>query len=351
MKKITFEPEIADIIISKYKSGITASALAREYNVSLTVMLSRLKEYIPDEIRRVKRHTFNYNYFENIDSFYKAYFLGFILGDGCVFNNSLRIVIHQKDIEILNKFKDEINFSGDIRLFESNTKSGKIKKHCSIECTNKKLISDLNKLEIKPNKTENAIMPNIPDEYWFAFLLGLADADGCFSKNNFSLVGTKELLTKIAIKLHENGVNLANVRPHGQSDKVFTINYGGRLQLIKIYNLFYPDALFFLKRKEQKARVNFKEPKIKRPDLNKENIEKIYLETKNIGETARRLNTSYNIIKFKMIKFKIEKFKPIDKEKIIEKFKEMGKIKLVADLLNLKYETVRGVLRSIGLTK
>lgn len=66
--------------------------------------------------RRGKKYTFNEDFFNSIDTEEKAYWLGFIVADGCVHkdkNNNYRLSIglHDKDITHLHKFI--VSLSGD----------------------------------------------------------------------------------------------------------------------------------------------------------------------------------------------------------------------------------------------
>ncbi len=67
----------------------------------------------------------NENYFENIDTEQKAYFLGFIFADGNIQLRQgntnkyrLRIGLRNKysEIALLNTFKNELMYEGDIRI-------------------------------------------------------------------------------------------------------------------------------------------------------------------------------------------------------------------------------------------
>jgi len=77
--------------------------------------------------KRSKNITFDESYFECVDTEYKAYFLGFISADGCVRQRTkkcklLSININKKDIDILEKFKVAINFSGEISMCNIRSK-------------------------------------------------------------------------------------------------------------------------------------------------------------------------------------------------------------------------------------
>ena len=51
------------------------------------------------------KYNFNEDYFEKIDTEDKAYFLGFIVADGCISSKFNRISIIQKETDILYEFK------------------------------------------------------------------------------------------------------------------------------------------------------------------------------------------------------------------------------------------------------
>lgn len=84
------------------------------------------------------RVDFNENYFEKIDTEDKAYFLGFIMADGCILKNrnTLKIIIHKKDKHILEDFSKCIDFKGSI--YTPLTRNHM----CSISMSNIKLKND-----------------------------------------------------------------------------------------------------------------------------------------------------------------------------------------------------------------
>ena len=61
----------------------------------------------------------NENLFKNIDNEFKAYILGFIASDGCLYNNSITITIHKKDRDILEKIRNYISKDIPIKDFIS----------------------------------------------------------------------------------------------------------------------------------------------------------------------------------------------------------------------------------------
>ena len=106
---------------------------------------------------------FNMNYFDDIDTNEKAYWLGFIAADGCLKSNKVRLV--SKDEEVIVKFKNAIESEHKIvRSITTDKRSGKKYELFIISITNniftKKLekfiqIEELN--EILQNKENNSI--------------------------------------------------------------------------------------------------------------------------------------------------------------------------------------------------
>lgn len=130
----------------------------------------------------MRKYTFDYNYFKVINSKNKAYWLGWIVSDGSVNKYNLRLRLQELDIEILQKFKRDVLFTGPITI-ESNYN----KKHqnlCNITLSSVKLIKDLFQLGVISNKVHNTIFPEIPNDFISDYLRGFFDGDGCIYVNN-----------------------------------------------------------------------------------------------------------------------------------------------------------------------
>lgn len=147
----------------------------------------------------------NENYFENIDSHKKAYWLGFICADGHIYQNGyMSIVI--KDLEILEKFSKDIKSTykiSEIRMFDKRT--NQTYHEYSLKISNKSFVSHIVNHGITYNKTDILNFPNIKEEYYPSFIAGLFDGDGSvYVRNNgasevlgCNLISTKEVLDHI----------------------------------------------------------------------------------------------------------------------------------------------------------
>lgn len=248
-----------EFIISEYKSGKTCQKIADEngwYQQAVANLLKFYKLY-----RSYRPNQGNIRYFQNIDSYLKSYFLGFITADGCLQSNGnnsygLTITIHSKDKIILEKLKESIGCEN--RIYEIKGKmthnQNMIKDHCRFQLFNKELFSDLVNYGLMEKKS--LLVPdmllNIPTEFKKAFIIGYLDGDGSISYNVaskqlfISFRGTKKLLEGIAreLQLSKYSIKLDKVK------QIYTLSFWRKEDIKSFYNI-YNNSEFFLERKYQ----------------------------------------------------------------------------------------------------
>lgn len=232
----------------------------------------------------MKDKNVNLNYFRTINSYNKAYLLGFIVADGAIVANkgtntkTLTITIHSKDVAILELLKNELNSSLSIKNINNKSKSLSSYKlnvdHKRFSISRKNLIKDLERFGITSNKS--LIMPNliknIPESFRKAFILGYFDGDGCFidSKilrtkkylkkdgtysiyqgykynSHISIKGTKEFLQGIVNELNITNYSIKQLC----NQKIYTLIIIKNSEILKFYNC-YKHCEFYLKRKKYK---------------------------------------------------------------------------------------------------
>lgn len=209
------------------------------------------------------KYTLNHNYFENINSRDKAYFLGLLVADGSVNNKNLvSTFLQEKDKHILETFKNYLNYTGVIKYNKNRTKTSQAQ--YSLRFISKKICEDLSKYGVVKNKTFITYFPDIPEEFYSNFIRGVFDGDGCIyiSQNLrnslFSITGNKMLLTKIQDVLKEfcllnNNNKVYEIKSIKGTNSIHTIHFGGRKQIKRIYDYLYKDSGdLFLKRKKEK---------------------------------------------------------------------------------------------------
>ncbi|MEK6878698.1 MAG: hypothetical protein AABY22_03775, partial [Nanoarchaeota archaeon] len=109
-----------DLIIEKYKNGHKIMKIARDINRSKSGVTKVLVEAgIPRRSKDYERrkHFFDFDFFNIINTEEKAYFLGLLYSDGFITKNGNQVVIslQENDVDILEKFKKSIKFTGDLQ--------------------------------------------------------------------------------------------------------------------------------------------------------------------------------------------------------------------------------------------
>lgn len=204
MKKKEFTNEQLQDIFYKYQEDfLSAEKIGKYYGVSKTVILRILHENnIPLNVTHHK-YKADYRKFAVIDTPEKAYWLGFVAADGCVYvrpeNATVRISLHKKDEGHLEKFKKFMN--SNVRITEFMNASG-FSAHtpspmCAIAYNSKEMAQDFIDKGIIPRKSWSLEPPKIQEEFYLPYIMGYFDGDGTIYKTNkdtvfvMGFIGTK----------------------------------------------------------------------------------------------------------------------------------------------------------------
>jgi hypothetical protein len=268
-----------DIVI-EYLDGATCRGLAKKYGCSFPTISAFLKEHgicVKTNVETVTRYELNKDYFMNIDTPEKAYFLGFIAADGYITKKHQAVVITLKedDVAVLEAFKAAIGYTGSItdrRMRIVNTDTWVNRK--SIVITNKQFVSHLISLGVVNRKSLVLQWPNIPTHLEGAMLLGLSDGDGSVYRSNgywgWSLVGSYDVVETTKARLRTVGLGDNKIE---KKENIFSIGYNGYNNLKKIYAYMYENHGFCLKRKKDRFLACFaeNEENPEKPEAIKEN--------------------------------------------------------------------------------
>lgn len=230
-----------------YKSGLSSRAVADKLNLSKTTVLEYLDEAREPSSFRI--YSVDEDYFENIDSKEKAYWLGVLYADGYNSEDRGNITLGQaeKDKELIYKFKQTLHSEHPVVKQERDNRQD----FYSIVIGSKKLSTDLAKYGCIQNKTFKAKFPNISKEYYSHFIRGYFDGDGSIGLKNkqFSITGNIDLLEKIQLILMEECKLGKTKLVSRRKNDIVDIRYGGLNQIRRIYNYLYKDATTYLLRK------------------------------------------------------------------------------------------------------
>lgn len=162
--------------------------IAKLCSVSVdTIEYWRKKFNIPKKIMPSKniKYKCDKNFFLDIDTEEKAYWLGFIMADGYMNKEKTKfgIMLDIKDVTHLEKFNQTLNSNYPIITRTIKDKRGFTSTECCIRINSKYMCETLMKNDIYPNKTGNEIIPNsIPYILKRHFIRGYFDGDGSISK-------------------------------------------------------------------------------------------------------------------------------------------------------------------------
>lgn len=241
------------LYINEYR---TIKDISQILGVSTITVMSRLKKFqIPTRVRSDydidsysrdnKKIKFNQSCFSylNEDTLYWA---GFIAADGCISNKdtTINISLQERDVGHLNKFKEFIQYTGDLQY-------NPLLKSYSITIYSKKICSDLkNNFNITMRKSAT-FTPNSHSIVSIDFWRGMFDGDGsiyAINKPIISLVGNNK-----SVELFKNWCtnyieSTAKIRKHTTADAYYyTIGHKKARRILEI--IYGNNPKYYLDRK------------------------------------------------------------------------------------------------------
>lgn len=240
-----------NIIIDLYKKGNSAIKISEILNISSSYVSKLIKNHgISRKVGRAKQYYCNSNYFKNIDNESKAYILGYLYADGCVYyrkkgnseEKSLSLKCSENDIEILEFIIKELESNYTIQ----KDKNGYI----GFKIYDKNIFDDLVNLGCFPNKTCKLEFPIfLREDLIRHFIRGYFDGDGTITGQTFGIESNEEFLIELKKYLPVNSKATPKQTKNGLS---YHLHIGGILQIKQIYEYLYKDSIIILTRKHDK---------------------------------------------------------------------------------------------------
>lgn len=256
--------------VEMYNEGISSTKIGEQYGLTTSTVIYWLKKY-GVTIRSNKQNSIKYriehaNYFENIDTEAKAYFLGFIYADGYVAkrrddSGAMGISIGVKDRGLLEALRKQIGCEHPINEYEVKSGYNVGGKYCRLFIISGKLYGDLINQGVVHNKTDILRPPeNVPQNLLRHFIRGYMDGDGSIKITDtentaktfeVNFCGTDAMLDFISEYLFSNGLinKILPKRKRAKGQIVSNINYGGNFQSQRVLDHLYNDSHYFLPRK------------------------------------------------------------------------------------------------------
>lgn len=206
--------------------------------------------------QRLTLPNINHNIFSRVNSKEIAYWIGFLAADGNIYRNRLKLMLAERDIGHIIKFR--LFLQSEHKILKNISRlNGKEFVQVGLGFASNIMVSDLEKHGIIPNKSKTlALSNNIPNKYINSYILGLCDGDGCFSVGKdgqitFVLTGSKNVAFGVQdILVKTCGVNRTKIRQYKHSPCTFSLVYHGNKQVKKIVQFLYNKHLTCLDRKK-----------------------------------------------------------------------------------------------------
>lgn len=255
MKKPKITEDIFAEIATKYKSGCGYKRLSKIFGFDIHRIRYLLKKRgIHEPSREYRIYSVNEHYFDCIDSAEKAYWLGFLIADGCVMENNgggyvISLKLKKSDIDHLYKFKNALNCTNPIYPEFSD---GKLIAY-RLRIFNKYLGKVLIEKGVLLRKTTISRFPDtdiVPEKYLRFFILGVFDADGCLSvesnnrQHTLIFTGTRHMLEGIQCHLFKNVTGLSTINHvYDSKGNYCNLVFRGNNQIKKIMDYLYEGSI------------------------------------------------------------------------------------------------------------
>ena len=251
------DKEIEDQIIIDYNNNISSEKLAVKYKMNATT-ICRIVKRNDGKIKGAgffnREYDINNNFLNEVDTQEKAYFLGFMFADGYVHKNemSIKIELHEQDIDILKKIQKLIFFNKDSKIGVDK----EIYRYFTVR--SQQLIKDLAKHGCMNCKTFKVSFPKtVPEHLLSHFFRGLFDGDGCLRLNEenratIGLTGYKAFLEEIQEYLIKTLGIFVRISDYKDKPNVSDLHIGRNIDMLKMLDWLYKDATIYLDRKYAK---------------------------------------------------------------------------------------------------
>jgi hypothetical protein len=190
-----------------------------------------------------------------------AYAIGLIVTDGCLYNDERHISLTTKDVEQANNFQKCLGINVKNGLKSSGF--SKEKKYYHVQFGDVKFYNFLLSIGITSAKSRTIAQVLIPNKYFFDYLRGCFDGDGCFysywdprwRSSHMFYVEFVSASEKHILWLRNKLISDAGVAGHLSKvkDKSFyQLKFAKKEALVIIKKMYYNPKVVHLSRKKEK---------------------------------------------------------------------------------------------------
>lgn len=253
-----------ETVVNLYNKGFSGKDITKLLNRSEEFVYLRLKRsgiILRKRGTEHRKHTFNEDYFNQIDSEDKAYFLGLLYADGCLLKDGVRIRLQERDKNILELFTKAIGYSGNLKTIELNNKNKNWQNQSSLSLYSLTLKKDLSDKGCVKAKSLILNFPTfIPDNLLSHFIRGYFDGDGgvyFYKKRNNPTAGitsTYNFCMHLK-KILQDRLSINSCVSLRSNKITATIYVSGFKNVLRFLEYLYKDANFYIKRKNEKYKA------------------------------------------------------------------------------------------------
>lgn len=182
------------------------------------------------------------NYFEQIDTEEKAYFLGLIITDGNVYHNTMTLCLQGQDRYMLELFRDAIGSDKPIEQGHGNN-------NYIFRVSSRKMVSDLGRWGVVPRKSLVATPPVLDSGFDKHFWRGAMDGNGClfsgYHSRGLYLAGSDRMVAGF----YDFCLSIGDTQPRVTSDRSIWRCVVQHQDAIPVITRLYEDAHIYLARK------------------------------------------------------------------------------------------------------
>ncbi len=221
----------------------------------------------------------NHAIFDNINTEYQAYILGFYIADGCICNSEyITFALNQQDVQILTDIKNIINPNAKISFYKERINKHGIKTHpiAQFKVHSKHIFDTLQNYGLGCNKTylQKSIANIIPKELMWHFIRGYFDGDGMigrylitkkhqckngvikkyYSYNyNYTIISHDQCILQEILDFYKSeGINAIIYQEQRSGN--YLVGSHSLCEIKKVFNKLYENSTIYLQRKYYKFR-------------------------------------------------------------------------------------------------
>ena len=275
-KKRIFSEEETNKMIEMYLEGQTYSVIAKEIKTKASKVSSYLKSLgyglrpkntliNHDYLSTSRKYYLDEDFFSEINTDSKAYWLGFLFADGYISKQydksgkekggNIELCLQAQDKYHIANFLHDIKSTAPItdKIVKLN---GNEYKACRTKVSSIKMVNDLVSHGCIPKKSLILTEPiDIPDELVQHFIRGYFDGDGCVAfypeqyGYTYSILGTVDILNYIVSKSEVQSYQIISFK----HKKCYELRIYGKKNIKIFHNYIYADKAVYLERKYQKS--------------------------------------------------------------------------------------------------